>query len=506
MQPLFGGFPLLSSLMLVPLLATVAVIASRNPRDALRFAFVGAVLDWCLAMVLLGQYQTHHPGIQLAENVHFFGMSYSVGVDGVNILFIPLATLLTLLLLLYTTLTRFASDKLFIACLLAYETVLIGAFTAMNLMQFWLWSLLELVPAVLLSVHAGTGQMRRWVATLFLQYWGSGLLLTLAGFLFLAFGLVGSDHDLTFDWLTLKENKAYLHDETLIFILLLFGFSVRMPLFPFHGWLPLLAEHGAAASAPVFLVGLKLGLYAVIRFILPLLPGVAEQWGGFVLALGLTSALYGALLALLQINIRRLLAFAVISQTGLLVIGAFSYNDYGLQGSLLFSVTLGLASTGMLLGFGLIYQKTRTAYIPRLGGLFNGNASVALLFLLAALSTLAIPGTPGFNAAHLLLQGVIAEYGWTAALALLAGNLMSGFGLLWAFYRLFIARSKRWHLQPACNPPATAREQGIAVCCGLVLLVTGYYSAPWLKAISPETAAIGKAFPVHSAEPSSVHD
>lgn len=500
------GFPLVSTLMLVPLAATLAIIASRSTATALRIAFTGALLDILLAAYLLWLFKPDKPGIQLADNLHFLGMSYSVGVDGCNLLFVPLTALLTALVLLYTTLTRFATDKLFIACILAYETVLMGAFTAMNLMQFWLWSVLELIPVVLLSVDAGTGQMRRWVATLFLQYWVSGLLMILAGFLFLAFGLVGSDHDLTFDWLTLKQNNAYLHDEKLIFILLLFGFAIRMPLFPFHGWLPLLAEHGAAASAPIFLVGLKLGLYAVVRFILPLLPGVAEQWGGFILALGLVGAFYGAVLALLQINIRRLLAFAVISQTGLLMVGFFSFNDHGLQGGLLLSLAFGLATAGMLLGVGLIYERTRTAFIPRLGGLFDSNTSIALLFLLATLSTLAIPGTPGFDSAHLLLQGVIDEYGWIAAITLLAGNLMAAVALAWAFYKMFIARQTRLRQPYQASHHPLVRERIIAVSCGLLLTATGYYSTPWLRVIAAETAAVTKAYPMHNAEPAGYLD
>ena len=127
--------------------------------------------------------------------------------------------------MLYDSLARPTHYPHFIACVLGYETILMGAFTALNLLQFWFWTALELVPLLLLSLHTGTGQNRRWVLSLLLQYWGSGLLMTLAGFLFLAFGLVGSDHELTFDWQTLKENNAYLHDETLIFILLFFGFS-----------------------------------------------------------------------------------------------------------------------------------------------------------------------------------------------------------------------------------------------------------------------------------------
>ena len=116
--------------------------------------------------------------------------------------------------------------------------------------------------------------------------------MTFAGFMLLAFGLIDAQHPLSFDWLTLKQNNAYLHDEVLIFLLLFFGFAVRMPLFPFHGWLPLLAEHGTVASAAIYLVGLKLGVYALIRFILPMVPGVAEQWEVFVLTLGLISIFY----------------------------------------------------------------------------------------------------------------------------------------------------------------------------------------------------------------------
>ncbi len=500
MQPISAGFPLVSALMGVPLLTTMAIIAVRSPATALRIAFAGAVLNVALAWYLLELFKSTENGVQLHEQLSFFGMSYSVGVDGLNILFVPLTTLLTVIVLLYTTLTRFATDKRVIACVLAYETVLIGAFTAMNLMQFWLWSLLELIPVVLLSVDAGTGRMRRWVATLFLQYWGSGLLMTLAGFLFLAFGLVGSDHNLTFDWLVLKENIAYLHDETLVFILLLFGFAIRMALFPFHGWLPLLAEHGATASAPVFLVGLKLGLYAVVRFIMPLLPGVAEQWGGFVLALGLASVCYGALLALLQINLRRLLAFAAISQTGLLVVGVFCFNDYGLQGSLLLALTGGLAIAALFLSVGLVYERTRTALIPRLGGLFSRHNSLALLFLVAALSTLVLPGTPGFGSAHLLLQGVLDEYGWATAITLVIGNVGAAFALVWAFYKVFIDRPKRPYQPAHAGYTAAIRTRVLALSCGLLLVVTGYYSTPWLKLIGVATADIGQAYPVHDAE------
>jgi NADH-quinone oxidoreductase subunit M len=498
------SFPLLTALTFIPIATMIAIIYSRSPTIALRFGFSGTVITAILSLYLLAIFDSGNPGIHLAEQVQLGWFSYSTGVDGANILFIPLTAVLTLMALVYTLITRHSTDRLFIACLLGYEGILIGAFVALNLMQFWLWCLLELIPVVLLNTHAGTGQNRQRVITLLLQYWGSGLLMTLAGFLLLAFGLIDSEHPLTFDWLTLKQNNAYLHDEVLIFILLFFGFAIRMSLFPFHGWLPLLAEQGTVASSAIFIVGLKLGIYAVIRFILPLVPGVAEQWANFVLTLSLISIIYGALLALMQINIRRLLAFAVVSHTGMLVIGLFSFNEYGLEGSLLLSIAYGLATAGMLFSVGLIYERTRTAFIPRLGGLFDTNSTIALLFLISALSTMVMPGTPGYDAAHLLIEGVIEEDGWLLAITILIGNVLAAAFLLRAFQQIFIAIPKRVN-QPYSSIHHPIRKERIitVVICSL-LIITGFYSTPWLNFIDQEATDLGEHYPMHGAQQNNV--
>ena len=184
---------------------------------------------------------------------------------------------------------------------------------------------------------------------------------------------------LSFDWLVLKESNVKHEYATLIFFLLLFGFAIRMPLFPFHGWLPVVAEHGTIASAGIFLVSVKLGVYGVIRFLIPLLPEVAEQWGWFVIMLGLIGIFYGALLAFMQINFRRLLAFAIISQTGLIVIGLFDSSTHGTEGSITLALSFGMATAGILLSLGMIYKRTHTAFIPRLGGMFDTKAAIAVL-------------------------------------------------------------------------------------------------------------------------------
>jgi NADH-quinone oxidoreductase subunit M len=485
---------------LLPLVIVMAVWRSPSAAIALRFGYAGTVLNVLLSIYLLLIFDSENAGIHLAEHLHFLGMSYAVGVDSTNILFIPLTAVLTLLALIYTSITRHTTDRLFIACILGYEAILIGAFAALNVLQFWFWCALELIPVIILTIHSGTGQRRRWVVSQLLQYWVSGLLMTFAGFMFLAFGLIDSEHALSFDWLTLKQNNAYLHDEVLIFVLLFFGFSIRMPLFPFHGWLPLLAEHGTVASAAIFLVGLKLGVYGLIRYILPMVPGVAEQWQTFVLTLGLISIFYGAVLALMQINIRRLLAFAVVSHTGMLVIGVFSFNATGLEGSLLLSSVYGLATAGLLFSAGLIYERTRTAFIPRLGGLFDSNTAIALLFLVSALSTMVMPGTPGFDAAHLLIEGTIEEEGWLIAIAILIGNVLAAAFLLRAFQQIFVAASKRAKQPYRCSHHSSIKERIITLCvCGL-LIISGFWSTPWLKFIDQDAVAISLMFPMHNAQ------
>lgn len=495
------AFPILSTLTIVPLLTMVAVLRASSAPRALNTSLAGAILNLLLSLYLLWVFNPGTAGVHLVEQLDFMGIHYAVGVDGANILFIPLLTTLTLLALIYTIATRHVIDKRFMACLLGYESLLIGAFVALNLLQFWFWLLLECVPVCLLTLQAGTGNHRGRVLRRVLQYWFGSLLMILMGFLLIAFGMLETDEPFTFDWLILKQHHAHLPHETLIFMLLFLGFAIRMPLFPFHGWLPLLMEHGTVASAAVFMVGLKIGIYGVIRFILPLVPDAAEAWTRFVMTLGLLSIFYGATLALLQINIRRLIAFAVLSHTGMLIIGMFCFNDYGLEGSLLLCIAYGLATAGMLFSVGLIYERTRTAYIPRLGGLFDSNATIALLFMISALSTMVMPGTPGFDAAHLLLEGVIEGDGWMIAIAILVGNVLAAAFLLRAFQQIFISAAKRnTHPLSSVYHPIVTERLITVIICGL-LMGTGFYTTPWLNFIDQDAATIGKHYPVLGDHP-----
>ncbi|MCB1984797.1 MAG: NADH-quinone oxidoreductase subunit M [Burkholderiales bacterium] len=480
--------PLLSAMTVLLLLSMLLVLLVSSPTAALRIGFVSTTLTVAMSVYMLTIFDNDFAGIQLYENYQNFAFNYSVGVDGANILFIPLTAILTLLALIYTLTTRRSTDRIQIACLLGYEAILIGAFSSMNAMQFWIWCVLELVPLVLITYRTGSGQNKRWVVALLMQHWGSGLLMVFAGFMLLAFSIMGPADVLSFDWIMLSENEKPLQYGTLIFFLLLFGFAIRMPLFPFHGWLPVLAEQGSVASVGIFLVGLKLGVYAAIRFILPTVPEIAEEWTWFVLTLGLIGIFYGALLALMQVNIRRLLAFAVISHTGMLVIGIFDFNKYGMEGSILLSIAYGLATAGMLFSIGMIYKRTHTAYISRLGGMYDVSAAIAILFVISALSTMVMPGTPGFDGAHLLIEGTIKGHGWLVSIAILIGNVLAAALLLRAFQQIFIASPKRFqgpfvYKTNTSTDPSPRNERIIATVICSLLIGIGFHTSPWVDMI-----------------------
>ncbi len=490
-------FPLLTLMTAMPLAAMIAVLLSPTQNFALRIGFLGTTLTLLMSIYLLFVFDPTISGIQLYEQVQNIIFTYTVGIDGTSILFIPMTTILAFLTLVYTLTNRHAaaSDKTYIAALLGYEAILIGAFSALNALQFWFWCLLELIPVVILTIHSGTGQNRRWVIAHFLQHWVSGLLMVLAGFLMLGFSIMGTGDTLAFDWLILQQSDKRVEYAVLIFFLLFFGFAIRMPLFPFHGWLPILAEQGTVASVGILLVSLKLGVYAVIRYLIPILPETAEQWSWLVLVFGLIGILYGALLALMQINIRRLIAFAVISQTGILVIGIFAFNRYGLEGSMLLTIAFGLATAGMLFSIGMIYKRTNTSMIPRLGGMFDANAGIAILFATSVLSTIVMPGTPGFDGIHLLIEGSIKEHGWLVSIVVLIGNVLAAALLLRAFQQIFIATPKRFQgpfrysPKPAMLASTVNESIIVAVICSL-LIGMGFHTSPWLHMIDQGAGSI----------------
>lgn len=488
------NFPILSTLVVLPLVIMTLGWTVKTARQAFLLGLAGAGLELGLTMVLLARFERGTDQLQLVEHIPLTPfVSYHLGVDGIGILFVVLTALLTLLIILYGEVVHERPAGIYVASVFAFEAVLMGLFLSVDLLEFWLVSLLELIPATFILKRWGIGEDKDRAAFRYLQDMIGGLGLMLIGILLLGWGHAKSTGDWSFSLSDLLAWPLAEAEQSLIFVLFLFGLAPRMALFPFHAWLPVVAQHGPLATVCVFLVGLKVGIFALLRFVLPLLPQAAAEWKGFVVTLSVIGIFYGGLLALMQIRLRRMLAFAAVSHTGMLAIGVFCLNREGFQGALLLAINFGVAASGLLFVTGVIYRSARTTLLPRLGGLFDAMPLLGLTFLLSALSTMAMPGTPGFDAAHLLMEGAIETHHWGIAVAVAAGSVASAAFLLWAFQRAFLARRREHALHPEKIRLSLA-EIGLAALVCAVLLGVGFYSKPWLNIIDGSLTKLSQRF------------
>jgi len=334
----------------------------------------------------------------------------------------------------------------------------------------------------------------------FYQFMGTGLLLLLIGTL-----ILGSNHaNITGNWSFSLYDLAKLpipdSMSSAVFFLLFYGLAVRIPLFPLHGWLPLVAEHGTIAIAPVFLLGLKAGIYGLLRFVFPILPEAVLQWHVFVVAFAAAGIFYAALLALMQINMRRLLAFAVVSHTSILVIGLFSLSQGAFEGAVMLAINFGLATSALLLMSGMVFRRPGSMLLSRLGGLFERIPLIGITFLIAGLSIIGMPGTPGFDAIHLVLEASIHQFGAMLTIAAALGNVVAAGFLLWAFQRAFLTPAMEGSRSNLKVKRTTGSETLLAGSIIVILLGTGFYSEPWLAMLDHPLEALGTLFtdPVNS--------
>jgi len=387
-----------------------------------------------------------------------------------------------LLVILYGEIVDESPAGIYVASVFAFQAVLMGLFLSIDLLEFWVASALELIPASFILHRWGIGWGKNLALKRYLIDMAGGLGMMLAAILIIGWYHAKASGEWSFALADLLETPLSLSQQSMAFILFFYALSVRMALFPFHAWLPVVAQHGPITTVSIFLVGLKVGIYALMRFVLPIFPGAAHEYKSFIVGLAILGVFYAALLALMQINLRRLLAFSAVSQTGMLVIGAFCLNLEGLQGSLLLSINFGVAASALLFVTGILHRSIHTTYLPRLGGMFDTLPLLGLTFLLAALSTMAMPGTPGFDSAHLMLEGAIETHHWGVAVAIALGSVASAAFLLWAFQRAFLAKRRDAALKPEKIRLSLPEAALVGALCSVQLGV-GFYTEPWLEIV-----------------------
>lgn len=489
-----AGLPLLALLQWLPLVgAGLLLWIGERPMSAwLGRAFALAELG--LAALLYRGLDVHNPGFQFAERLDLLGpLVYHAGADGVTVLFVLLAALLVAILSFYIQVRQLNDQARLLALVLAVQGVMMSLLVTVNLLWFVLASAVELGLVGYMVGRWSNSADKHLAVSRFYQFQGVGLLMLFTGMLVVGWAYHDTTHlAWTFDLFDLADQPMSRDLAAVAFFLLFYGLGVRTPIFPLHGWLPTVAQHGNVAIAPALLLGVKVGIYGLVRFLLPLLPEAVTLWYPYVTGFAAAGVFYAALLAFQQDNLRRLIAFAVVSHTSLVVIGIFSLDAIALQGGLLLAVNFGLAATGMMLMTGLVYRRTRTTNLARLGGLFDRIPLIGLTFLVAGLAIVGMPGTPGFDAAHLVLEAAIHRFGALPTVAAALGNVVAAGFLLWAFQRAFLAPPPAG--RGTAVERATRLELAIAGTLVLVLLLAGFRMAPLLDLVDAPLKALALRF------------
>ena len=238
-------------------------------------------------------------------------------------------------------------------------------------------------------------------------------------------------------------------------------------------------QHGNVSIAPIFLLGLKVGIFGMLRFVFPILPESVISWHKIVVIFAVVGIFYAAILAMRQTNLRRLMAYGVISHTGIITIGLFTLSRNGFEGGIMLAINFGIAISGLMLMTGIVWNRTHTAVLTRLGGMFEYLPVVGIAFLIAGLAIVGMPGTPGFDAVHFVLEASIAEFGALVTIAAALGNVVAAGFLLFAFQKAFLSEpesdTSRWD-----TSSARITERTLAIIIIVVILGMGFFSDLWL--------------------------
>jgi NADH-quinone oxidoreductase subunit M len=437
---------LLSAIVLLPLLFAVIILALPSEKLARPLSLFLALAHFALSLVLLAKFDKGSAALQFVERVPWIpelGVKYFLGVDGLSIWLVMLTTFLAPIVILGSWTAIDKKVKGFHAALFVLQTAMIGSFVAMDLVLFYVFFELSLVPMYFM-VGIWGGARRIYATVKFFIYTMAGSVMMLLAIIYLmlsaaAIPEVGITSDLTVLYgLKLPFIVGdFLNPQTLLFFAFSLAFAIKVPMFPFHTWLPD-AHVEAPTPGSVILAGvmLKMGSYGFLRFVIPLFPEASEHYAWLFLFLGVVGIIYGALVAMVQPDIKKLVAYSSVSHMGYVMLGLFSLNQYGVTGSIYQMLNHGVSTGALFLMVGMIYERTHSREIERYGGLARVLPIFTILFFIVTLSSIAVPMTNGFIGEFLILLGAFAASKVFAIFAI-TGVVLGAVYMLWIVKRVF---------------------------------------------------------------------
>jgi len=430
------GFPLLSLAIWVPIVFGVLVLATgadRNAPLARLLALTGAALGFLVTLPLYAQFDAAAGGFQFQEVVPWietFRVNYHLGIDGVSLLLILLNSFTTVLVIIAGWAVIQTRVAQYLASFLFLSGFMNGAFSALDGLLFYVFFEATLIPMFII-IGVWGGPNRVYAAMKFFLYTLFGSLLLLVSLIYLYNVSGGSFSLLDFYRLPLPHST-----QILIFLAFFFAFAVKVPMWPVHTWLPdAHVEAPTGGSVVLAAIMLKLGAYGFIRLSLPIVPDASHTLAGFVIALSLIAVVYIGLVALVQADMKKLIAYSSISHMGFVTLGIFIFNAQGMEGAVIQMISHGFVSGALFLCVGVLYDRMHSRMISDYGGVVNTMPVFASFLMLFAMANAGLPGTSGFVGEFLVVMGSVRESFWYAAAA--ATTLVFGAAYtLWMYKRV----------------------------------------------------------------------
>ena len=472
--------PILSIIILLPLLGGIAIGFTHNIDLAKKIALLIAGLELVLTLIVVQWFDaTNGNNFQLVERhawIPSLNIEFLIGIDGISVLFLPMSALLTLIAIIASWNSVQHLTRFHFALLLVMEAGTMGVFVALDMMLFFLFWELILPPIFFLIGLWGAGPQRRGAAMKYMLYMLFSGVPLLFAFIMLgvnhAMQTGGSiPHDLSFSFPVLLNTHIADDLQVIIFLLLLTGFAVKAPLVPFHTWLPSTAVE-APAQLTALLIGLKLGAFGILRFAMPLTPNASIEYAWVLGIFGAITFIYAAMIALQQTNLRRLLAYASISHVGLVIVGIATLNMQGIQGAVFQLLNFTLIASCLMLIAGFIQHRLGSTELIHLGGLAKVMPRLTTFFFIFAMASIGIPGTSGFPAELLLIIGALNAHPGLGIAALL-GAILGAAYMLSFMRRAFFGPIT--HVNSSRAMDLRSREFALLCIPALLVLFFGFF-------------------------------
>jgi len=486
------GFPILPAVVVAP--AAFAVVVALVPRRltglARALGITGSLVTLGLALAMAVRFRTGVPGYQFVtahEWIGTLGVSWKLGVDGISVLLVPVTAVLFGAALVGTRVDQ--DPKAYMAWMLVLEAACLGSFLALDLLLFFLFFELTLPPMYFLIARWG-GARGGYAAIKFFLYTFAGSALMLIALIAVAVLHERDFGRLTFDVIALTTQQHLSSGVgAVIFLGFAAAFLVKVPVFPLHTWLPD-AQVEAPTGASMILAGVMfiLGTYGLVRYCMELLPKASVDLAPLMLTLGAVSIVYGFVVAVVQRDLKRMIAYTLVADLGVIVVGLFGFTSQGLSGGVYQMVNHGISMGAMFMMIGWIIDRTGTADLREMGGLQARTPIMAAVFMVVTLSAVGVPGLNGFIGEFLLLLGTFVTRRWWAVVAT-TGVILAALVFLWAYQQVFHGRLKGRALGAVVADLGWRELLAVAPLVFLILLL-GVYPRPFLERINPSAGRV----------------